>query len=109
MSFLRLTALLVLLASSFVANAGDIQATLSTCAKTALSERVSEQTVVKFQTELPQVAATRNKRLVNKSVAINVADGLGTPLGVVTCKFDSFGKMISATLEPSVIEELAGI
>ena len=109
MSYFRFLALPVLFASSFVANAGDTQATLSHCAKTALSERVTEQTAVRFETKLSRVSVARGKNsMANQTVKINLADGKGEAIGVVTCEFSRTGKMVSATLDPKLIE-VAGI
>ena len=109
MPYYRFLALPVLFASSFTANAEDNQATLSHCAKAALSGRVTEQTAVTFERKLSQVSAPRSKySMSNQTVAIEVEDGNGQPLGVVTCKYGRTGKMVSATLVSKMID-VAGI
>ncbi len=109
MSYLRILALPVLFASSFVANAGDSQATLSHCAKAALGERVSEQTIVSFDEKLSHVSVARKSfSMANQLVSIDLADSKGNPLGVAKCAYSPQGRIISATLTPQVLE-VAGI
>ncbi len=109
MSYYRFLAIPALFASSFTANAEDDQATLSHCAKTALSARVTEQTAVTFDRKLSQVSVPRIKHsMANQTVAIEVENGNGESLGVVTCKFGRSGKMVSATLASKTMD-IAGI
>jgi len=97
MSYLRLIAVPLVLISS-VANSAGIESTLSLCAKTALAERVSNKTEVKFDTESPY----RNRQVSNESFQLEVADGKsGEPLGVISCSVNRSGKIVSSELRPS--------
>ena len=93
MPYFRIAVSSVLFASSFAANAGDTQDALSHCAKAALSERVSEQTVVNFDVPNHSVSGK-----VGDLMSIDLADTSGNALGVAICEFSRSGKLLSATL-----------
>jgi len=73
MSYLRFIAFPMLLISS-VASAGDIESTLSLCAKTALGERASEKTAVNFDTRLPM--SPKKTTSTKETFLIDIADGV---------------------------------
>lgn len=95
MSYLRFIAFPMLLISS-IASAGDIESTLTLCAKTALGERASEKTAVNFDAAMPRKVASMSRQIF----FIELANGAsGQALGTVRCEVGTSGQIISAVLE----------